>query len=593
MAAPGPKNHRMLPIEYYGNLQQITRIFHWFMAAILVGLLSGLVIVLATHKDLAAVIIAISILPVMAAFILIRKGYFEASAIFLALLLLTLITFISTIGLGIHHISILGYCAILIVASLVTKKRTMAFLTLYTVGCVAWLVFGELSGAYQPTVLVRSVPGDFFTASLIIIITAVMVRIMSEALFKSTSQLKKELDERVLAQNNLQQSLEREKQRTQELIASENRFNKILLFSPAAMSITSKDFIFQYVNDSFLEMVGYTRGEVIGKKLQDITLWKNPEEFDRAIALYDAQAGSIRDFEFVMQRNSGETGYAVYSAETIELNGENFTLAAMLDITDRKLAENTLRTLNVELDRRVSDRTRQLESANKELESFSYSVSHDLRAPLRGIAGFSDILVEEYTAHLDETGKNYLHRIKENALLMSRLIDNLLDFSRLNRHELRKETFDPTVLARSVVDSLQFETQGRRVEVVIADLPPCQADPGLLHQVFANLLGNAFKYSRFRENARIEVGWLAKDGEVVYFVKDNGAGFDNRYAEKLFGVFQRLHSPAEFEGTGIGLATVKRILQRHGGRVWAEGEPDQGATFYFTLPGAAELSHQA
>ena len=239
--------------------------------------------------------------------------------------------------------------------------------------------------------------------------------------------------------------------------------------------------------------------------------------------------------------------------------------------------------LNSELERRVEERTSQLELAYQELESFSYSVSHDLRTPLRGIDGFSNILEEEYASHLDEGGIKYLQRIRGNAQLMGQLIDDLLLFSRLGRQELKKQQVNPTELLQSVLESLKPELQGRVIEFSVADLPSCQADPVLLRQVFANLLDNAIKYTRLCETARIEVGREEYDGGIIYFVRDNGVGFDMRFADKLFRVFQRLHRTGEFEGTGVGLATVQRIIQRHGGRIWPEAQVNQGATFYFTL----------
>ncbi len=229
----------------------------------------------------------------------------------------------------------------------------------------------------------------------------------------------------------------------------------------------------------------------------------------------------------------------------------------------------------------------QLGVANKELEAFSYSVSHDLRAPLRAVDGFSRILLDEHTPHLSESGQRYLRLVRENAVTMGQLIDDLLSFSRLSRQPLKKQTVATAELAQQVLEELKPEQNGRRFDVSIGDLAECQADPALLKQVFVNLLSNALKYTRKRDLSKIEVGCEKRPGETVYFVKDNGAGFDMRYADKLFGVFQRLHRAEEYEGTGVGLAIVQRIIHRHGGRVWAEAELHKGATFYFTLEGGS------
>ncbi|PPC93709.1 MAG: hybrid sensor histidine kinase/response regulator [Methylotenera sp.] len=226
----------------------------------------------------------------------------------------------------------------------------------------------------------------------------------------------------------------------------------------------------------------------------------------------------------------------------------------------------------------------ELDNANKELESFSYSVSHDLRAPLRHIDGFLGLL-EKNAAHLlDDKGLSYLNTIAEAAKKMGCLIDDLLAFSRMARVEMMRKEMDVTLLVQETIRDLGPEIQGRKINWRIASLPPIKADSAMIRQVFANLLSNATKYTRTRETTEIEIGVQPSTKETIFFVRDNGVGFDMRYADKLFGVFQRLHRAEEFEGTGIGLANIRRIIARHGGRTWAEGKPDQGATFYFSLP---------
>jgi signal transduction histidine kinase len=254
-------------------------------------------------------------------------------------------------------------------------------------------------------------------------------------------------------------------------------------------------------------------------------------------------------------------------------------------LSDHAAAEVRLEQLNADLERRILDRTAELSALNGELEAFSYSVSHDLRAPLRAVDGFSRILVEDFASNLPDEAREFLELVRSNAQHMGKLIEDLLAFSRLSRAPLHTQKVDMAALARRVLDDLKMDANGRHIEVAIGDLSPCQGDPALLRQVFANLLANAIKYTRSRDIAHVEIGSQSPEHEeVTFFVSDDGVGFDMTYAHKLFGVFQRLHRAEDFEGTGVGLAIVQRIVARHGGRVWAEGAVEKGATFYFSLP---------
>ena len=254
------------------------------------------------------------------------------------------------------------------------------------------------------------------------------------------------------------------------------------------------------------------------------------------------------------------------------------------DITEIKLAEDAIRRLNEELERRVDDRTAQLEASFKESEAFSYSVSHDLRAPLRHISGYVSLLTSHFHDSLSEKGKHYLDTIADSTHQMGILIDDLLQLSRTGRQEMRQANVDMNDILQEALKIVKHDTSDRPIDWIIARLPHVFGDHNLLLLVWINLLSNAVKFTRLKKKARIETGFREEDHEYLFFVRDNGAGFDMQYAHKLFGVFQRLHSSAEFEGTGIGLANVHQIILKHGGRTWAEAEPDKGATFYFSLP---------
>jgi PAS domain S-box-containing protein len=335
-------------------------------------------------------------------------------------------------------------------------------------------------------------------------------------------------------------------------------------------------------NPALQNMLGYTADELRGMELHKIVA------HDRESVNANVERTLKEGQRFIRERNyrrkDGSVVVVEVAASAINYGGRQVICAAIRDITERKKVEEEIRRLNEQLERRVSQRTAQLEQANKELESFSYSVSHDLRAPIRHIGGFAQMLQNRAASELDESGQRYLRTIMESADRAGGLIDDLLSFSRMGRIEMRKIAVDMDRLVREELADLKFETNGRDIDWKIEELPEVRGDPSMLRLVLQNLLSNAIKYTRPRSRAVIEVGSAPNDEEIVFFVRDNGVGFDMAFANKLFGVFQRLHLAEEFEGTGIGLATVRRIVQRHGGRVWAEARAGEGAYFYFSLP---------
>lgn len=369
---------------------------------------------------------------------------------------------------------------------------------------------------------------------------------------------------------------------------AEQKFRLAVESAPNGMLMINAVGRIVLINAQTERLFGYTREELVGQAVELLV----PERFRREhpthrAAFFDSPAvrsmGVGRDL--YGQRKDGSQFPVEIGLMPIESEEGPLVLSAIVDISLRKKAEEEVRKFNEILEQRVADRTVQLEAANKELEAFSYSVSHDLRAPLRAIDGFSRIVMEDFGPTLPNEAQDYLRDVRANTQRMGDLIDDLLAFSRLSRQPVKKERVEPQEIVQKCLEELEPQQNGRRIEIRIGELPACMADPSLLRQVWENLLSNALKYSGKRDAALIEVGCQNSEngGQHVYFVKDNGVGFDMRYANKLFGVFQRFHRLEDYEGTGVGLAIVQRVVRRHGGRVWAEAEPDKGAAFYFTL----------
>jgi signal transduction histidine kinase len=365
--------------------------------------------------------------------------------------------------------------------------------------------------------------------------------------------------------------------------------------SPAGIAIANApDGQLRYVNRAGLAMRGGTAAELVsGVGLAEYsTTWQilnldgtpmAPEEVPLAWAIRNGEPCSR---EFIIHRSANDDRIVWgKAAPVLDETGKLLAgVVVFLDITERQQAEHEVRRLNQTLEQRVQERTAQLEASNRELEAFSYSVSHDLRAPLRAISGYAHLLRHDHAGGLAPEGLRMLGVVATEAQRMGVLIDDLLAFSRLGRRPVRRVAVNLEGLVQTVFAELATAVPERALDLTVAPLPPVQAYPALLRQVLVNFLGNAIKYTRPAGVGRIAVGSYTTVGETVYSVQDNGVGFDMKYVGKLFGVFQRLHSEAEFEGTGVGLALAQRIIHRHGGRIWAQAQPGVGATFFFTLP---------
>ena len=361
-----------------------------------------------------------------------------------------------------------------------------------------------------------------------------------------------------------------------------DRFDRLFHANPALMAVNDlADLRFIDVNDAFLETLGYSRDDVVGRPLAELDIL--PRTRQRAATLRRLRAGGIRGIELQVRTRDGRLLDGVFSGEVIPGIDRDYLLTVMVDITDRKRAERELRAMNATLEKRVAERTQELSVANRELEGFVQSVAHDLRGPLRTIGSFGQILLLEHSAELSSDGHDALTRILRANARLTRLIDGLLELSGLTQHVLRVEPVDLTRVAHLAVDDLRELQPGHVVDVDIADGLCAEADPALIAIMLENLLGNAWKFTGTRDPAHIQVTGEECRGETVFCVRDDGVGFDQRYAHRLFEAFERLHDDTEFGGTGIGLATVRRIVERHGGRVWAEGEVGKGAAFHFTL----------
>jgi PAS domain S-box-containing protein len=452
---------------------------------------------------------------------------------------------------------------------IIEQKRSNYLLgTAILIGCVFWVVDGAFS------LIFRDLPNSMTAKGSDTLLDLVVFNVPPYALFERLSFFIALLTGVLLASRYINKYSETEKLLT-----------RMVELSPYPITVVDTSGRVDYINPEFIESFGYKLEDIptvqdwysrifpnIFERREFITHWK--EDMQKAVKSktearpfnVTAKDGSIQNIIFRQVIVNEEKEYIICE-----------------NVSERIRAEERFRALNEELEQRVKKRTAQLEATNKELESFSYSVSHDLRAPLRSIDGFSMALLEEYKDQLDAEGQDYLGRVRSASQRMGQIIDDLLSLSRISRRELKKQEVNLSEIAQRIVEKLQESDSDRNIDIVIGHRVTADCDPNLIEVVLENLLGNAWKFTSKRDKPWIIFDTVVQDDELVYCVRDNGAGFDMAYTNKLFGAFQRLHKDTDFHGYGIGLATVQRIVHRHGGRIWAEGYVDRGATFYFAL----------
>lgn len=559
---------RWFEIVDFGDPEKNRIAFYVQVTALLLMLACALIALnyLVTGDALMVGILGIALTIFTTIFTLIRRRFLDlAAALLLVSMLVTL-----TIGVltknGMRGAGTLLYPVIIIFASLILNRRLFFIYTLSTLASIAFVIFAESKGNILITTLDPPNITLFITFTIIITFTALVVRVLTEG-----------------QQRNLQRAISKEntlQEQSRLLEASETRWRTLVANAPVIIAQCDRQ-----GNVFFMNYKGIDP-EILAKGMTVYTFVSEKFHETVRIALETMFAtGQAAQYEIEILAPSGEfSWYAITAGPVIE-NGE-VTSAVIIgtDISKLKQAEAEIRALNDELDQRVRDRTEALESAYDELELFSYTVSHNLRTPARAMTGFSEMLMRENKDSLDQDGQERLRRISQNAVTMGLMIDDLLDFLQLGKVPIRKREVSPTGIARLALGKLPTYLDNQHIQVILSDMPLCQADPALLTQVYTHLLDNAIKFSRRNPDAEIQVGSFEREGEMVYFVRDNGIGFDMQYVGKLFGMFAQLNRPGEFDGNGVGLATVQRIIRRHGGRVWAEGEPGKGATFYFTLP---------
>ncbi|MBI4762023.1 MAG: sensor histidine kinase [Chloroflexota bacterium] len=545
--------------KLYGDADIVARIFRQFLLLVLIGLMAGVIIALVTRSDpFFALFMAFAILPVLVSFRFVQKRKFETAAVFLTVLLLVLNTVISTRDGGIFRVNNLAFPAILIIASLAASRRTLFFLLSFTILCIAWLSFGETLGWYPATSPPRNPWDNFLSACLIIVLTVVMVQHLIRGVFHSHLQLQREISER--------RRLERELQEQRDFAL------QIINSLGQGLTVTNAEGVFELVNPAYAHLIGYEPHELIGKSPAQVTYPESLRELERAHA--QRRNGLITTYESLLRHKNGKGVPVLITGAPRFKNGQFAgSITSITDLTAIKLVHEERERLIAELS-----------AKNAELEQFTYTVSHDLKSPLVTISGFLSYLEQDAFAGDTVRLKKDIQRINEAVHKMQKLLNELLELSRIGRLVNPPETIPFAELVQEAISLVQGRLDQRGVQIFLQpNLPAVFGDRPRLVEVLQNLIDNAAKYMGDQSQPRIEIGCAGEEnGSPIFYVRDNGIGIPPEHHERIFGLFNKLN--AQSEGTGIGLALVKRIIEVHGGRIWVESEAGKGSTFLFTLP---------
>lgn len=616
MTATGAQTRKTLPLgEIYGDINNIKNVFRWCLTLVIVAMIAGSVIGYISGNVSSSNLLLTGILPVLMGYYLVSREKFEMTAVLLSVELILLNTILATRGAGIHHVTMLAFPAILIIASLVTKRQTMIFLTILTLACLAWLVFGEIHGLYIPAGIIHSAPASFYLASIIVVITAVMARVLSESLFRNSLQIQRELAERKLTEGKMESlihELEARNAESETLRESLASLVSTVEFAEIIQKILEQiKRVIPYDSASVWRVEGDIQKFIGGRDLPEMFWDANVEfatdETNSALPILTGEVPFILNnnvqeelMDFKEEPHSYINSWLAIPLKTrgkiigaIMLDGKKkgqFTghhaeLAVMFANQVAIALENSQLFNDLQNELRMrGELIRELEAKNAELERFTYTVSHDLKSPLVTINGFLGYLEADIASNNMARFRHDCQRIKDAVVKMHTLLGELLELSRIGRIANPSQMIPFETLVHDAVDMVHGQLAARGITVDIQpNLPAVYGDQQRLIEVLQNLMDNAAKFMGDQSDPRIEVG---QDGEEnglpIFFVRDNGIGIPLELQGRVFDLFDKLNP--ESDGSGVGLAIVKRIIEVHGGRIWVRSEAGKGSAFLFTLP---------